>query len=63
MAISDYDEEKKKIADRNLDTACPAGIPCYYFELAGGLSYRGFELLRVNYGKCMTEIQGKSILV
>ena len=29
-----------------------------YFELAGGSSYRG-----QNYSKCMTEIQGKSILV
>ena len=34
-----------------------------YFELAGGSSYRGFELLRVNYTKCMKEIQGKSTLV
>ena len=29
-----------------------------YFELAGGSSYRG-----LNYSKCMTEIQGKSVLV
>ena len=34
-----------------------------YFELAGDSSYRGFELPRQNYCKCMTEIQGKSILV
>ena len=34
-----------------------------WFELEGGSSYRGFELPRVNYSKCMTEIQGKSILV
>ena len=34
-----------------------------YFELAGGLSYRGFELPRVNYSKCIKEIHGKSILV
>ena len=29
------------------------------FGLAGDSSYRGFELPRVNYSKCMTEIQGK----
>ena len=29
-----------------------------YFELAGGSSYRG-----LNYSKCMTEIQRKSVLV
>ena len=29
-----------------------------YFELAGGSSYRG-----LNYSKCTTEIQGKSVLV
>ena len=34
-----------------------------YSEVARGSSYRGFALLRVNYSKCMTEIQGKSILV
>ena len=34
-----------------------------YSEVARGTSYRGFALLRVNYSKCMTEIQGKSILV
>ena len=44
-----------------------------YFELAGGLSYRWYlslicvlsscELPRVNYSKCMKEIQRKSILV
>ena len=32
-----------------------------YFELAGDSSYRGFELLTVNYSK--GNIQGKSILV
>ena len=29
MQICDYDEEKK-IPDQNLDTVCPAGIPCNY---------------------------------
>ena len=33
------------------------------FELAGGSSYRGFELPRVKLRKCKKEIQGKSILV
>ena len=32
-----------------------------YFELAGGSSYRRFELPRVKLRKCMTEIQAKSI--
>ena len=26
-------KKKKKIADPNLDTACPAGIPCNYCAL------------------------------
>ena len=30
MQICDYEEGKKKIPDPNLDTACPAGIPCKY---------------------------------
>ena len=34
-----------------------------YFELAGVSSYRGFELPRVNYSKCMKKIQGKSFWV
>ena len=34
-----------------------------YFELAGGSSYRGFELLMENYNTCMREIHGKLTLV
>ena len=34
-----------------------------YFKLAGGSNYQVFELPRLNYGKCMKKIQGKSILV
>ena len=34
-----------------------------YFELAGGLSYREFELLRVKYSKCMKEIPGKLLIL
>ena len=33
-----------------------------WFAVAGGSSYRGFELPRVDC-KCITQIQGKSILV
>ena len=32
-------------------------------RVSGSSIYRGFELPRVNYSKCRTEIQGKSILV
>ena len=34
-----------------------------YFELAGGLSYREFKLLRVKYSKCMKEILGKLLIL
>ena len=34
-----------------------------YFELAGGLSYREFESLRVKYSKCMKEIPGKLLIL
>ena len=34
-----------------------------YFELAGGLSYREFELLRVKYSKCMKDIPGKLLIL
>ena len=34
-----------------------------YYELAGGSSYLGFELLRENYSTCVKEIQGKLTLV
>ena len=33
-----------------------------YFELVGGLSYQGFELLSEKYSKCMKEIKGIFIL-
>ena len=29
---------KKKIPDRNLDTSCPAGIPCNYYTLSSDAS-------------------------
>ena len=34
-----------------------------YFELAGGLSYRQFKLLRVKYSKCVKEIPGKLLIL